>query len=121
MFDSTQPIPLDFLLPADAYWHLIRTLRLTLPPPPDEGAEALLKRDHAVIAQIAALAPGNAVEAKLAAQFVAASEQWMDCLRVVPAAGNDPGMGGEMSRPGGHHDAPVEQRAAPADAAAGVA
>ena len=49
MLDSTQPIPLDYQLPADAYWHLIRALRLTLPPPPDASAEALLKRDHAAI------------------------------------------------------------------------
>lgn len=75
MLDSTAPIPLDYQLPADAYYHLIRALRLTLPPPPTDSAEDLRKRDHAAIAEIAALAPGNSTEAKLAAQFVAASEQ----------------------------------------------
>ena len=87
MLDSTQPIPLDYQLPAHAYWHLIRTLRLTLPPPADDGAEALLKRDHAAIARIAAFAPADAAEADVAAEFVAASEQWKDCLRLAREPG----------------------------------
>ena len=33
MLDSTAPIPLDYRLPADAYYHLVRALRVTLPPP----------------------------------------------------------------------------------------
>ena len=70
-------------LPADAYHHLIRTLRLTLPPPPTDSAEDLRRRDHAAIAQVAGLAPANAAEANLAAQSVAASEQWKDCLRLA--------------------------------------
>ncbi len=72
-------------LPADAYWHLVRTLRLTLPPPPgvNPGPEDLARRDRAAIARIAALAPANAAEADVAAQFVAASEQWKDCLRLA--------------------------------------
>ncbi len=70
-------------LPADAYWQLVHTLRLTLPPPLGDSAEDLLRRDHAAIARIAALAPANAAEADVAAQFVAASEQWKDCLRLA--------------------------------------
>jgi hypothetical protein len=38
-------LPLDYQLPADAYCHLIRTLRLSLPPPGD-SAEELLHRDR---------------------------------------------------------------------------
>ena len=90
MRDSTQPIPLDYQLPADAYWHLIRTLHLILPPPPTDGPEDLLRRDHAAVARIAAFAPGDAAEADVAAQFVAASEQWKDCLRLVREPGITP-------------------------------
>jgi hypothetical protein len=79
------PDHLAVKLPADAYWHLIRTLRLTLPPPLGDDPEDLLRRDHAAIARIAALVPANAAEADLAAQFVAASEQWKDCLRLAQA------------------------------------
>jgi len=49
-------------LPADAYWQLIRTLRLTLPPPATDSPDDLARRDHAAIARIAALAPANAAE-----------------------------------------------------------
>ena len=72
----------DHQLPADAYYHLVSTLRLTLPPP-GGSPEDFRRRDHAAIAAVAALAPANAAEAKLAAQFVAASEQWTDCLRLA--------------------------------------
>jgi len=70
-------------LPADAYYHLVRTLRLTLPPPLSDSPDDLLRRDRAAIARIAALAPANGAEADLGAQFVAASEQWKDCLRLA--------------------------------------
>ena len=90
MFDSAAPIPLDYLLPAEAYYHLVRKLRLTLPPPAGDSPDELLKRDHAAIARIAALAPGNAVEADVAAQYVAASEQWADCLRLAQAPETTP-------------------------------
>ncbi len=83
MFDGAAPRPLADQLPSDVYCHLVRTLRLTLPPPPTDSAEDLLRRDHAAIARVAALAPANAAEADLAAQFVAASEQWKDCLRLA--------------------------------------
>ena len=81
------PLPLDYQFPEDAYWHVIRFLRLTLPPPPDDGAEALLRRDHAAIARIAGLAPASTAEAHFAAQYVAASEQWKDCLRAIQEPG----------------------------------
>lgn len=50
------------------------------PDNPDDP-EDLVRRDHAAVACIAALAPANAVEADLAAQFFAASEQGRDWLR----------------------------------------
>ncbi len=80
---ATNHANLALQLPADAYWHLVHTLRLTLPPPPTDNPDDLRRRDHAAIARIAALAPANAAEADLAAQFVAASEQWKDCLRLA--------------------------------------
>src|SRR5579884_1637377 len=73
-------------LPADAYYHLVRTLRLALPPPPTDDPEDAVRRDHAAVARIAALVPANAAEAELAAQFVAASEYWKDCLRLANLA-----------------------------------
>jgi hypothetical protein len=68
-----------------AYHHLIHTLGKSLPPPSPDTPEARFQRDQAAIAQIAALCPANAAEAALAAQFVAASEQAMDCLRLTHA------------------------------------
>ena len=83
MFDGTAPIPLDYRLLDDAYHHLVRTLCLTLPRPPGGSEQDLARRDHAAIARISALAPANAAEADLAAQFVAASEQWKEGLRLA--------------------------------------
>lgn len=86
-------IPPDHLaarLTADAYHHLIRTLCLALPPPLTGNPEDFARRDHAAIARIAALAPGNAAEADLAAQFVVASEEWMDYLRLAQLPATPP-------------------------------
>src|SRR5712692_6966423 len=79
-------------LPADAYYHLIRTLCLTLPPPLTDSADDLARRNHAAITRIAALVPANAAEADLAALFVAASEQWKDCLRLAQLPETTPEM-----------------------------
>ena len=70
-------------LAADAYYHLVHTLCLALPPPPSDNPEDLAQRNHAAIARAAALVPANAAEASLAAEFVAASEQGRDCLRLA--------------------------------------
>jgi len=67
-------------LPRDAYRHLIFQLRALLPPGSDQP-EALVLRDRAAIAQAAALCPGNAAQAALAAQHVAANAYAMECLR----------------------------------------
>src|SRR5256885_1819873 len=86
MVDSATPnSDLIFQLPADAYYELVRTLRLTLPPPLGEkpAPEDLARRDRAAIARVGALCPASAAEADLAAQFVAASEQSRDCLRLA--------------------------------------
>ena len=89
---SNNPAPnrpdLALKLPADAYYHLVRTLCLTLPPPPSDSPDALARRNHAAIARIAALVPANAAD--LAALFVAASEQWKDCLRLAQLPATTP-------------------------------
>ena len=77
-------------LPADAYYHLVRTLCLTLPPPPSGDPDDLARRNHAAIAAVAALVPANAAEAILAAEFVAASEQWKDFLRLAQLSETTP-------------------------------
>ena len=68
-------------LPADIYDYVVRTLRLTLPPPLSDSPEDRARRDGAVIAWIAALCPANLAEAVAAVQHVVASEYSMECLR----------------------------------------
>jgi len=87
---STAPDNLHDRLPADAYYHLARTLCLTLPPPPSDHPEALVQRNHAAIARVAALVPANAAEADLAALFVIASEQCKDCVRLAELPATPP-------------------------------
>src|ERR1700693_5352027 len=87
---SAAPDHLALKLPADAYYHLVRTLCLTLPPPLTDNPDALAQRNHAAITRIAALVPANAAEADLAAEFVAASEQWKDCLRLAQLSETTP-------------------------------
>ena len=69
---------LPYLLPRDAYWQLIHTLRGSLPPPVTDTPEDLARRDNAAIAQVACLLPANAAEAALGAEFVAAHAQAVD-------------------------------------------
>jgi hypothetical protein len=84
MNHGTSPDP-AYLRNRDAYHHLVYTLSRSLPPPPDDTAEALALRNTAAIAQVAALCPANAAEATLAAQYVAAHAQAMECLRLTHA------------------------------------
>ncbi len=73
-------------LPASTYYQLIHTLCLTLPRRLTDSPEDLARRNHSAIARIAALCPANAAEADVAALYVAASEQWKDCLRLAQEA-----------------------------------
>src|SRR5271163_3965943 len=79
---TTEPNPKSFAaqLPPGTYYELVHTLCLTLPPPLTDCPEDLARRDHSAIARIAALCPANAAEADIAALYVAASEQWKQCL-----------------------------------------
>src|SRR5271163_2689693 len=79
---TTEPNPKSFAaqLPPGTYYELVHTLCLTLPPPLTDCPEDLARRDHSAISRIAALCPANAAEADIAALYVAASEQWKQCL-----------------------------------------
>jgi hypothetical protein len=106
---SAPPDNLALRLPADAYYHLVRTLCLALPPPLTDNPDDLARRNHAAIAAVAALVPANAAEAILAALFVAASEQCKDLPALGTASRNT--AGAEMQRPGAQHDAPGAKHA----------
>jgi hypothetical protein len=80
---SAPPDNLALRLPADAYYHLV---------PPTDSPDDLARRNHAAIAAVAALCPANAAEAILAADFVAASEQGRDCLRLAQLPETTPEM-----------------------------
>jgi hypothetical protein len=58
---------------------------------PDD-TDDFLRRERAAVACIASLAPANADEADLAAQFVAASDEGMDWLRRVRLPETTPEM-----------------------------
>ncbi|HVC62393.1 MAG TPA: hypothetical protein VND19_18775 [Acetobacteraceae bacterium] len=68
---------------AQTYYHLIHTLCALLPPPLIDTPDALLARNDAAIAKVAALAPVNADEADIAAHCVAARAQAEDVLRLT--------------------------------------
>ncbi len=83
-----QPIDLQ----ARAYRHLVQTLLALLPPPADDTPEAILARNRAALASMAALAPSNANEAELAAQCIAARAQADDILRLIRLHAGDPAL-----------------------------
>src|SRR6185437_5396261 len=68
-----------YLRTRSAYHHLIHILNTSLPPPIPNTPEVRAERNSAAVAQIAALCPANPAEALLAAQFVAANAQAMEC------------------------------------------
>jgi hypothetical protein len=70
-----------FGLSTPLYYQLVYTLTDLLPPPLDDTPEALRARNHAAIANVAALLPVNANEADLAAQCIAARAQAEEMLR----------------------------------------
>jgi len=78
---APEPTDLSLQLPRSTYWQLVHMLRGMLPDPEDGTPEALAHRDHAAIAQVAAMLPANADEAFLAAQCVGARLYGMDCIR----------------------------------------
>jgi len=77
-------------LPRAIYLQVVHTLRALLPAAADPDDTA--RDDHAAIAHIAVLRPADAEEANLAAQYVAACAQAVDCLRLARAWPNDAGL-----------------------------
>lgn len=70
-------------LPRDTYYQTVHTIRSLLPPPVTNSPDDAASRDRAAIAHVASLLPANPDEANLAAQYVAASAQALDSLRLA--------------------------------------
>jgi hypothetical protein len=70
-------------LPRDMFYQVIHTLCGTLPPPLTNSPEDRIRRDNAAMARVASLLPANADEAHIAAVYVAAEAQGMECLRLI--------------------------------------
>ena len=79
--DSDRPRPPN--LSRQDYYHLVYNLCSHLPDPPVDTPEAVLARNDAAIAQVAAMMPTNPSEAAIAAQCVATRAQADDALRLI--------------------------------------
>jgi hypothetical protein len=79
---QADPDPID-LLSHHAYYQLVHTLFAVLPPPLADTPEAMIARNDAAIAKVAALAPVGADEADIAAHCIAARAQGEDVLRLI--------------------------------------
>jgi hypothetical protein len=77
-------------LPPSVARDVLATLCAALPPPVADTTEARADRDATAMAAVAALLPGNAFEALLAAQVVAANAHAMHSLRRAVAQGEPP-------------------------------
>ena len=84
----TTPTPAD-TLPRSIYLELAHTLRKNLPAPVTDSPEDAARRDRAAIEHAASLLPTTPDEANLAALYVAASAQALDCLRLARLHPND--------------------------------
>ena len=85
------PTPTD-LLPRTIYYQVVHTLRRALPLPVSDSPEDAARRDFAAIAHVASLLPANPEEAHLATQYVAASAQALDSLRLARLHPDDPAV-----------------------------
>lgn len=87
---TTTPSPSDHELHFAAYYEAIHRHRAVLPDPLDDTQEALARRDHALIVQIASLVPVSPEEIDLGAKYVAAGAYATDCLRQAREHPDDP-------------------------------
>jgi hypothetical protein len=76
-------------LPAAVAREVFATLCAILPPPIPDTPEARASRDELAMAAVAALHPSDAIEARLAADIVAAEAFATDCLDLARAYRND--------------------------------
>lgn len=76
-------------LPVAIAREVLATLYASLPPSAGDTPEAQAERDSVAMAAVAALRPGDAMEAKLAAEVVAADAYAMDCRRLAAQYRND--------------------------------
>jgi hypothetical protein len=79
------PNPADrtLRLSRDLYYQIVHELRGALPAPVTDTAEDRARRDNSMIARVASLLPETPDEVILASQYVAASAQALDCLRLL--------------------------------------
>ncbi len=66
-----------------SYYTLVHRLTAALPPPSDDTPVALVRRNLAAVAEVAALLPTNPAETALAVAHVAANAHAMECLRLA--------------------------------------
>ena len=85
----TAPAPAD-TLPSSICLELAHTLRKNLPAPVTDSPEDAARWERAAIEHAASLLPATSDEANLAALYVAASAQALDCLRLARLYPNDP-------------------------------
>jgi hypothetical protein len=79
-------------LPSPIYLELAYTLRKNLPAPVTDSPEDAARRERAAIGHAASLLPATSDEANLAALYVAASAQALDCVRLGRLYPNDPAV-----------------------------
>lgn len=101
METQANPPDLTLLLPRSTYQHLMQMLRSALPSPGGETPSSLAHRDNAAIAEVAAMLPGNADEAALAAQCVLARAYAAESFRLAEAHPNDPSLAAKCHDRGG--------------------
>jgi len=88
---TTEPAADPFqLLSKAVYRTIIADLYAGVPPPDLTDPELIAERVHAAIAEIAAMCPVNADEARIAARAVIADAQARECIRHARTLFNDP-------------------------------
>jgi hypothetical protein len=81
--DAAPQPDLPYQLPRDLHYTVVHALSDALPPPVSDSAKDRIRRDNAIIGDVASLRPASTAEAILAAQCIAANIQSLDCLRLA--------------------------------------